>query len=307
MGDDPDPARQFDVDLTATQHSLSFGLRLTTLVGAVGLSAAVILILRRYWGWFVLPAQVSIAMLAPALAFAALEWSARHPRRDRLTGVLALVAFAACVANVEILGTVFAFTPGPAALFVFGVTGLALAYGYGSRTTLVAGALCLAAFVMAIPVIVMGGWWTEALRRPETAILCGMGYVAVSVLPTARADFAPWWRGIGFGLVGAALAMLGVNGSMSWLPAADSRPIEVSYTITAFLVGLTMIVTGARRRWFGVSVGGAVLVLVMLAIEYVEWAHTHVPQWLFFLAIGGAALATGRLLQRLRATDRPTS
>ena len=81
----------------------------------------------------------------------------------------------------------------------------------------------------------------------------------------------------------------------------------MSYTITAFLVGLTMIVTGARRRWFGVSVGGAVLVLVMLAIEYVEWAHTHVPQWLFFLAIGGAALATGRLLQRLRATDRPTS
>ncbi len=293
-------ARQFDIDLTETQHSLSLGLRLATLIAAVALSAATILLLRRVWGWLVLPAQVSVAIIACALAFAALDWSARASRRARLTGILAAVAFASTVANLEIFGAALGYAPSPVALLTYGIVGIALAYGYGSRVTLVAGALCVAVFVMSIPVTMVGGWWTEAPRRPESAIIVGIGCLAASSIGGKRHLLAPWWRATGCVLIGLALLMLSLDGTLTWLPAFGKRAVEVAYVIAACLIGLTTIVAGARRRWLGVSAGGAILIGAVLVTQYVaHWSH-DVPQWLFFLSIGAAALGVGAMLAWMR-------
>lgn len=293
-------ARQFDVDLTDTQHSLSLGLRLTTIVAAAALSIGALLVLRRFWGFLVAPAQVAVAIVAPVAAFLALDWSARSPRRQRVTSVLVLVAVAAVVANVEILGTLFGFAPSPVALLLHGVVGVALAYAYGSRIALVAGAGCLTVFAMTLPVAWQGAWWDESLRRPETALLVGLVFIAASSLEGPRREFGAWWRGIGCAVTAAALVLLSVDGTMTWLPSTEERPVEVAYTISAFAAGLAMIVIGARRRWMDVSMCGAVLVLVMLLAQYFEWWWRYVPQWLFFLVVGAAALGTGLLLTRVR-------
>ena len=198
----------------------------------------------------------------------------------------------------------FAYAPSPVALLLYGVVGVGLAYGYGSRVALVAGACCLAVFAMSMPVVLRGGWWTEAARRPESAIVVGMVCLAVSSLTTRRQELAPWWRGTGCGLIGLALVMLSLDGTLTWLSSVEKRPVEVAYAISACLVGLTMIVAGARRRWMGVSVAGAVLIVAVLVIQYFNRWSQYVPQWLFFLAIGAAALGVGGLLAWMRRSGR---
>lgn len=291
------------VDLSGRDRSLRLGVRLTSLVGILALAVAVVLALRRSWGWLGTPAQLSVALLLPAVAMLALQHVATTRRGHLVARALPVLAFAAVVGNIEILGAAFSFAPSPWALLVYGVAGLGIAYACDSRVTLIAGALCLAGFAMTVPVVVSGAWWVDALRRPETGILVGMAYLAVSTLPSS-AHFAPWWRGIGLFLIAACLIVLSQDGSLTWVPSADARALEAGYTITTLALGLAMIVIGARNDWGGVGIGGAALLLLSMTMEYFDWGQRYVPRWLFFLLVAVVALCAGWILRAARQAER---
>ena len=53
-------ARQFDVDRTESQRQMTLGMRAASLIGAVTLSAGIVLFFYRFWGLLTTPLQLAV-------------------------------------------------------------------------------------------------------------------------------------------------------------------------------------------------------------------------------------------------------
>src|SRR5262249_33705461 len=107
--------RDYDVDATADQKQLSWGMRIASLVGALTLCAAIVLFLFRYWGLLSTSVQVSVLVAAPVVGVLGMEVAARRERTMYVAGILGLVAFGAFVLDLSMLGSIFNLTPSPRA------------------------------------------------------------------------------------------------------------------------------------------------------------------------------------------------
>src|ERR1700687_2436221 len=85
-------AQQFDVDTTASQKRVSWGLRIASTLGGVALCAAVVLFFMRYGGDLNTWAQLAIVILTPLAALAGAEFAARRERALYFTSLLLLLA-----------------------------------------------------------------------------------------------------------------------------------------------------------------------------------------------------------------------
>lgn len=297
-----DLSRQFDVDVTAAQKRAALGMQVATLIGATALAASLVLYLSRAWGYLALPVQVSVLMAAPLASLITLEFVARRRSLRFFASVAALVAFAAFVLNVEMLGRLFALTPTPEALLAYGVFAVGLAYAYDERVLLVAGAVCLAGWVAACVVRVTGAWWLAgALQRPEAWIPAAVALLAWSRLPHAvRDDFPPQLRGLGV-LVGCvAVLALGRVGHLSWIPA-EPRAVALTYQVMLFVLSATAIAVGVARRWLETAALGCLFFIVALFTKFADWWWESMPRYLFFLVIGLTSLALLWVFGRVRA------
>src|SRR6266540_328082 len=84
-------AAQFDVDTSASQKRVSWGMRIVSTLGGIAICAAVLLFFARFWGYLGTAPQVIIVMLAPLAALAGTEFAARRERTLYFAGLLALV------------------------------------------------------------------------------------------------------------------------------------------------------------------------------------------------------------------------
>ena len=297
-------ARQFDVDVTAGQKRASLGMRVATLVGATALGASLLLYLARTWGHLAMPVQAGLLLAAPLAALGALDVVARRRALRFATGLVALVAFAAFLANIEMLGQIFALAPTPEALLAYGVFATALAYSYDQRLLLVAGALCLVAWLAARIVDLTGPWWMAALERPEAWLPGAVLLLAWSQLPhRVRDAFPQQLRALTVAVACLAVLALGRSGRLSWIPA-EPRVIETTYQVMLFVVAATAIGVGLTRQWTETVMLGCLFFVVALFTKFVDWWWASMPRYLFFLIVGLASLAMLWLFGRVRARLR---
>ena len=122
-------AGRYDIDTTATQKQLALGLRIASFLGALAFCIAVVLFVERFWGGLTTGAQVALLILATLVPLVLTEVAARRERTLYFAALAALVAFAAFVTNLSLLGQIYNLPPTQHAFALWGGFALALAYG----------------------------------------------------------------------------------------------------------------------------------------------------------------------------------
>ena len=295
-------AAEFDVDTTETQKQFSWGMRIASTLGGVALCAAVVLFFHRIWGLLTTPAQVAVLICTPLVALAGTEFAARRERTLYYASLLSLVAFGACVLNVNVLGTILNLTPGRGALLVWGVFALALAYSYRLRLPLAAGLVCLIGYVAASFASLWGWHWLSFMQKPENFLLGGVLLAAVPLAPFHRryVEFGHVYRLVALLTLFLAILILSEAGQVSYLPWSNDT-VEVIYQVVGFGVGAFTVWLGIRAG-FPVAVNlGAGFFTVLLYLRFYHWWWDWMPGYLFFLVIGLISLGLLVVFRRLRS------
>lgn len=120
-------AASYDVDTTESQRHISLGMKIASALGGLALCVAVVLFFSRYLGMWPTALQAGVLASLPIGLTAGAEFAARRERTLYYAALLSIVAFAAFVANLSLLGAIFNMVPTPNALFVWGLFGLTLA------------------------------------------------------------------------------------------------------------------------------------------------------------------------------------
>jgi hypothetical protein len=295
-------AAEYDVDRTERQRQMTLGMQLASLLGAVTLSASVVLLFYRVWGALATPVQLVVLIAMPLLMLPAVEFAARREPTRYVASVLSLIAAASFALNLVVVWAIFNMAPTPLLLAGWAAFALALAYSHGFRLLLAGGVAAALSAVTAAIAQGAGLDWTASLARPEPLLLLGPLAVALSFWrPVARHDgFAQTWR-----LVGVALLLLPLLFLSTWPEVFSYRllPLGVLHAVydpAGFLVPLLVAWYGIRRRFPElVSAAAAFLVLFVYA-KCFDWWWAVMPRYLFFLLLGGLAVGTMVALAKLR-------
>jgi len=298
-------ASQFDVDTSESQRQISWGMKIASALGGIALCAAVVLFLARYMGYWPTPLQVTVLITIPiALTFAA-EFAAHWEKTLYYTALISIVAFAAFVANLSMLGSIFNLAPTPNALAVWGLFGLALAYHFGIRLVLAGGLISLAGWLTATTNSWRGWWWVEFEQRPEELMLAGL---ALALIPlfirhAKRPDFPAVYRLVGLLAFFMTMLFLSAQGQRSYLPM-DDKAIEHFYQMFGVVAAAATVGIGIRRNFTGVVNIGTAFFTIFLFFRLIDWWWDWMPKYLFFLLIGVVALGLVGVFKRLRGRMR---
>ncbi len=299
-------AGSFDVDRTERQRRMSLGMRIASLVGAVALSAAVVLFFNRVWGLLSTPAQLTVLILAPVLLLAALELAARHEKTLYVASILAITATAAFILDISVVGVIFNMRPSAAALALWAAFALAVSYAYGLRL-LLAGGLAMALGFLGVAVARAAGLdMSVALARPEPILAGGALVVAASRLPfnRRRPGFPETWRLVGAVAVLLPLIFLSTwAGVFSYLPWPE-RVTGSLYDASGFVLGAAGIWFGIRAGWREVVQVATGFLVIFVFAKCFDWWWAWMPRYLFFLLLGGLAVAVLVVLGRIRTRQR---
>lgn len=293
----------YDVDVTGAQKQLSWGMRITTFLGASAISAAVFFLFYRYWGLLGTGMQVTVLVAAPLLALAGVELASRRERTGYLAAIVALVAFCCFVLNLSMLGQIFAIAPTQHALLAWGAFAFLLAYGHDLRLLQIAGILSVFGWLSASAGSWHGLYWLSVGEQPEHFLPAGGIIFALGLLRDGRhPSFAGAYRL--FGLLAALLAVLvlGHWGEGSLLPLRPENA-EYVYQVAGFILSAAAIWAGLRFGWPGIVNLGATAFATFLFTKFHDWWWEWLPKYLFFLVVGLAALLCLLVLKRLRAAS----
>lgn len=294
----------FDIDQNSQARQLSLGMRIASFLGALALAASVFFLFYQFWGLFGEVAQVAI-LLGASLGSCALTLVVRS--RDSsgyFSKLAALVAFACFVLNIVMLGQIFNITPSDKALLPWAAYALLLAYATEARVLLVAGILCLLAFIAARVGTWGGIYWLGFGERPENFLPAALLMFAVPLVISQRRfdGFAMLYRV--FALLALFLPMLVLAhwGDGSYLDYPSSA-IEAAYQLLGFIAAAAVIWLGVRRDWSDVVNTGLSFFVIFLYTKLFDWWWQSMPKYLFFLLLGLSAVLILLILRRLRSAN----
>lgn len=295
-------SKQFDVDTSATQRQMSLGMRVVSFLGSLALAASAFFFFYRIWGLISTSTQMFILIGAPIVAVLAMEVMSKKETNPYFTSLVGLVAFACFVLNISVLGSVFNITPSQNAFLVWAAFGFLLAYAYRPKLLLVAGILCLFAFLSATVGTWCGNYWLSFGMRPENFIPAGFFLFAIPLIAPhqAYADFPRYYRIFGLLSVLIALLILSNWGEGSYL-MWPSDGVEALYQILGFFVSGSTIWMGIRQHWPEVTNVGATFFALQLYTKFFDWWWEWMPKYLFFLILGLIAILLLLIFKRLRA------
>jgi len=298
-------ASQFDVDTTESQRQISLGMKIASALGGIALCAAVALFLARYMGYWPTPIQVAVLVAIPLVLTIAAEFAARREKTLYYTALIGIVAFAAFVANLSMLGSIFNLAPTPNALAVWGLFGLALAYHFGLRLVLAAGLVSMLGWITATTNTWRGWWWVEFERRPEELMLAGMLLAAIPLFirHAKRTDFPAVYRLVGMIAFFVTMLFLSAEGQRSYLPLQD-KAVEHFYQMFGVVAAAVSVWIGIRQSWTGVVNIGTAFFTIFLFFRLIDWWWDWMPKYLFFLLIGLVAIGLVAVFKRLRGRMR---
>lgn len=294
-------AAQYDIDKSEPERQLSLGMRIASALGGLALCVAVVLFLARYLGSWPAWVQVVVLVAIPLALTFATEFAAVREKTLYYSALLSLVAFAAFVADLFLLGSIFNLAPTPNALAVWGLFGLALAYHFGVRLVLAAGLVSLLGWLSAAPGSWLGLWQLDFEHRPENAMLAGVLFMAapMALRHERRSEFPAVYRLVG--MFGVFLPMLflsadGYNSYLRW----DSETIQHFYQVAGVISAGAVVWIGIRRNWSGMVNTGTAFFTVFLFFRLIDWWWDAVPKYVFFLLIGVVAIGVVAVFKRLR-------
>ena len=299
-----DFAGAFDVDTTSTQKQLTLGLRIVSFLGAVAISAAVFFFFYRFWGVLSTAAQVAVLVALPMLFTIGVEIAARKEKTLYFASIIGLVAFAAFVLNLSMLGQIFSITPSQKAFVVWAAFAFVLAYTYGIRILLVAGILALSGYLAATAGTWAGCYWLDFGERPENFIVSGILLFVISFIPHRKyEEFPPFYRILGLLQVLIAMLILADWGRLSYFMIAP-QSVEHFYQVAGFICSGLLIWLGIRKHWSGVTNVGSTFFTILLYTKFYDWWWEWMPKYLFFLIVGLVAILLLLVLKRLRTMNR---
>ncbi len=295
----------FDIDETRHEKQLSWGMRIASFLGALALAASVFFLFHQFWGYFTSGVQVAILITAALLSLGATVFTAGRDRSGYFVKLAALVAFACFVLDIALLGQIFNITPSDKALLLWAAFAFLLAYAYDMRLLLVAGILCVAAFISARVGTWSGVYWIYFGRRPENFFpAAALMFALPSMIDHRRfTGFAATYRI--FAMIAALVPMLVLAnyGYASWLDA-DPALVEGGYQVAGFVLSAAAIALGIRKGWSEVVNTGTVFFVIFLYTKFFDWWWEIMPKYLFFLVIGLTAILLLLVFRRLRGYGR---
>ena len=299
-------AGRFDVDSTERQRRLSLGMRVASLVGAATLSAAVVLFFYRVWGLLATPAQLGILGAAPLLLLGAVDYASRREKTLYVASLLAMTATAAFILDVSVVGVIFNMRPSPYAFALWGAFAVVVAYAYGLRLLLGGGIVMLMLCLTMIAARAAGVDLGSSIARPEPLLPAGALAFAAAFLPVnrRRAGFPGTWRLAGSAAILLPLIFLSTwSGVFSYLPWPE-RVTGPMYDVAGFVLGAAGVWAGIRAGWREVTQAAAGFLVIFVFAKCFDWWWAWMPRYLFFLLLGGLAVAVLVVLGRMRAGQR---
>jgi Predicted membrane protein (DUF2157) len=291
----------FDIDRSTQAKQLSLGMRIASLIGALALAASVFFLFYNFWGWFSTPVQVATVTLVALATFALTIAVAGRDASGYFTKLAAMVAFACFVLNIAMLGEIFDITPSDKALLPWAAYAFLLAYTFELRLLQAAGILCLIAFVAARVGSWRGMYWIYFGERPENFFPAA---VAIFLVPQAVdqarfAGFAATYRVLGMLALFLPMLVLANWGSLSYLDL-DREVVQGLYQTLGFAGTAALVWLGTRRDWKEVTNTGVTLFVIFLYTKFFDWWWDWMPKYIFFLAMGLAAMLLLIVFKRLR-------
>jgi uncharacterized membrane protein len=293
---------RFDIDVSSSQRRISWGMRVTALLGGLALCAAFVLFLHRVWASLPVSAQVALLAGTPLLLLGVTAAVERSETSRYYTFLLAVASIGSFVAGTSVLGVVFNVTPRPHALLAWGVFCLLLAHALDLKLPLAAGLCCLLVWSDAEVALVRGASWQSFGMRPENLLAASL---LVALAPSAgaargRPQLALVYRLTGLGACFLALLVLSLEGASSYLPFSERR-IEIAYQLAGLAGGLLVAALGIRKEQPPAVVNlGAICVVVFLYVRLFRWWWDWLPKYLIFLLAGLLALALLAAFRKLR-------
>ena len=291
----------FDVDRDARAKQLSLGMRIASLIGALALAASVFFLFYNFWGWFSTPVQVATVVAVALGAFALTIAVARRDPTGYFTKLAAMVAFACFVLDVVMLGQVFNITPSDKALLPWAAFAFVLAYAFELRLLQVAGIACVIAFVSARVGSWSGMYWICFGERPENFFPAALAIFLVPrfVDQSRHAGFAATYRVLGMLALFLPMLVLANWGTLSYL-AIDRDVVQGIYQTLGFAGTAAFAWLGTRHGWKEVTNTGVTLFVIFLYTKFFDWWWDWMPKYVFFLALGLAAVLLLVVFKRLR-------
>ena len=292
-----------DVDLTREEERLSAGMRLATLLGAAALSVAWAMLASSLWNDLGAGAKLALVWV-PALALLP------------ATGLAALREPSGYIANiVGTVGTIAMAVAGFATFdmyevdspripfLLFGAFGLFLAYRYRLVLPLLVAIVGAGAFVWSLEAMMLRSPVNDTFEHLEPLILVGLGAYLVGALRQSDPPaFSLVWRLAGIVAMVFPLLLLGVTTDGSWFGSGHTS--ELIYQLVGLLAFVAMVWIGLKRDDVILARGGATALVLFLFFRMVDWFWEAIPDWLFFLLMGGLAFAVLLVLRTVRERRR---
>lgn len=304
-----DYADRYATDPDSQSRNLSLGMRIASSIGALALSASLVFLFYRLWGFFSETTQSVILIAASAITLTLTGWLHKRDRFGHFCRLSAFIALACFVLNIIVLAQIYNLRSSDMALSTWAALALLLAYGCRSRLLLIAGLGALACFI-STRITVWNGWmYGDFLQRPENFFIAAVALFVLPLLIDQRrfGKFAETYRLTG--LLALFLPMLALANNarhMSYLSfSADS--IENLYQIAGFVIAALLIWWGVRRNWAETFNTSVVFFSIFLYIKLFDWWWEAIPKYLFFFIIGIIALGILWGLSRLRNAMRQES
>ncbi len=291
----------FDVDTSGMEKQMSLGMRIVSFLGALALSAAVFFFFYRFWGLLSTPLQVIILVSAPVVATAAIEMAARREKTLYFASLIGLVAFAAFVLDLSMLGQIFSITSTQNAFLAWGAFAIIIAYTYRLKLLLTSGLVSLIAYLSATVGTWSGCYWLSFGARPENFVFAGVAVAAAAALPhKGREEFQPIYRISGLLVLLSSVLALSHWGGGSYL-SLPAKTVEYGYQVAGFTLCALVIWIGIRRQWPGTVNLGSTFFVIFLYTKFFDWWWDWMPKYLFFLVLGLMAVVLLLALRRMRS------
>ncbi len=292
--------QQFDIDSSHRSKQLSLGMKITSFLGAIALGASLFFLFYQFWGRFSTSVQVAILILMPIVFLFATVFAAQLERTGYFAKLFAIASFVCFVLNISVFGQIFNLSPTPNAFVAWAMFAFILAYAIDARLLLVAGIICISAYLSAQMGTWNGCYWIDFGEQPENFFLAAGFLFFISAFKHNRfSGFRITYRVFSLLLFFIPVLILSNWGYISYLPL-DADSVEVIYQLIGFGSSGLAIWLGIKKGWGDVVNLGNVFFTIFLYTKFYDWWWEWLPKYLFFLLIALVAILMLLVFKRLR-------
>ena len=294
----------YDVDTSIQSKQLTLGMKIASLFGALAMAISIFFLFYQFWGYFSIPIQVGILIIAPVTLFLLSLYLAQKENSVYFSKIAALVSLSCFVLNLAMLGQIFNITPSANAFAVWAAFALLLAYACNARLLLFFGIVSISSFIAMKIGTWSGMYWIGFGERPENFFIPSLIICMMPQLVNHKhfSGFDVIYRIMAMIMVFLPILILSNWGNISYL-SWSSDAIEGFYQLIGFVLSATAIWLGIKRHWKEVTNTGNVFFILFLYTKFFDWWWDWMPKYIFFFVLGLSALLALIVFKRIRLNN----